>query len=71
MKSLAANAVRDKGLLNPNREISNEWYYHFMSIYQDLVLSNCKRKDGLSEQVSYDELFFIVKGYTYLQNIVY
>ena len=31
VKGLAANAIRDKGLLKPDKKLSNGWYYRFMS----------------------------------------
>ena len=38
VKGLAANAIRDKGLLNPQQKLSNGWYYRFMSRQNHLVL---------------------------------
>ena len=38
VKSLAANAIHDKGLLDTGSKLSNGWYYRFINRNQQLVL---------------------------------
>ena len=38
VKSLAANAIHDKDLLDPGGKLSNGWYYRFINRHQQLVL---------------------------------
>ena len=38
VKSLAANAIHDKGLLDTGSKLLNGWYYRFMNRNQQLVL---------------------------------
>ena len=37
-KSIAACGIRDKGRLDPNKIVSNGWYYRFMGRQSELAL---------------------------------
>ena len=71
VKSIAACGARDKGLLKPDKVMSNGWYYRFMSRQGDLTLRRGDptanvRMDCLNEEIMED--YFIMLKKTLLEN---
>ena len=66
VKSIAARGARDKGLLKPDKVMSNGWYYRFMSRQGDLTLRRGDptanvRMDCLNEEIMEDYFIMLKK----------